>query len=334
MELETIRNWTLLVVGTFGASIFAGSEMGAYALNRVRLSLRTRSASARGTPALLSSAKTLAREVESPSRLLAALLLGYNFASYVAAEGLTGLLEGAGLGEWGVLLFTIFLATPVLFVVNDAAPKEIFRLRADRVMYVLAPMLRITRAVFQWTLILPFTQFVAARVASRIPGGSDPGTGGARQNMAELLKEGARHGVMSEAQVTLLDRAMSLRDTPVIDEVVPWSRCHVIDERWERSRVLELIARYPQTRFPLVSARGRVTGIVDAIDILTQPGKSPRDLATPVFELAPELGVREALTRMSAARARLAIVLQRGRPIGLVTAKDLIEPLTGELAAW
>jgi CBS domain containing-hemolysin-like protein len=34
------------------------------------------------------------------------------------------------------------------------------------------------------------------------------------------------------------------------------------------------------------------------------------------------------------ARAKLAIVVSGTRPVGIVTVKDLIEPLTGEFRAW
>ena len=46
--------------------------------------------------------------------------------------------------------------------------------------------------------------------------------------------------------------------------------------------------------------------------------------------------VRDALRAMRAARQSMAVVISDAtrRPIGIVTLKDLDDPLTGELAAW
>ena len=50
--------------------------------------------------------------------------------------------------------------------------------------------------------------------------------------------------------------------------------------------------------------------------------------------LGPEVSAREALARIRSQGARLAIVERDGRPIGVVSPKDLFEPLMGELQAW
>jgi CBS domain containing-hemolysin-like protein len=51
--------------------------------------------------------------------------------------------------------------------------------------------------------------------------------------------------------------------------------------------------------------------------------------------LRGDLHVREALTVLRDAGVPMGVVLgPGGKPAGLVTPKDLIEPLTGPLAAW
>lgn len=333
MIAEHLPHFLFLIIGTAGASFAAGAEMGAYALNRVRLNLRARSAG--GTPKLLSSARMLHDELANPTRTLAALLLTYNLMSYIAAEGLTGLLHDLlGLNEVQTLLFTVFIATPILFAINDAGPKEVFRLAGERLMYPLAPLLRLQRVILQYTLVLPAVQWLAHAADRLLPGGAAFDVQTPRQNVAELLKEGAKHGVISETQASLLDRAMSLRDTSVGDEMVPWPRCRVIQDDWSRSRVLDFISAYPQSRFPLVNSKGAILGVVDALDICVTPNATLAQLCRPHVVVEPDMSVRAALSRLNDADARLAIVKLRGKPVGLVTEKDLIEPLTGEIAAW
>lgn len=338
----------LIVLGTVGASVCAGAEMGLYAINRVKLALRDRAG--------IRSAKILRGEIERSASTLVVFLLGYNFTSYLAAEGMTTLLrEGWGLGNWGVILFSIFVATPVLFVVNDALPKEVFRIRADALMEPLASTLRAVRVLLTWTGVVPVLRLLTKFVAGLIPGGggasgeTEAEVRSSRENIAELLKEGARHGAISESQVGLLDGAMGLRGTTVGDELIPWHRCRVIREDWSRGKVLDYLAAYPTSRLPLVDARGEVLGVVESVRVCIAAAESTalsgaaggagwlRNLAVSPVELEPTIGVREALATLVDAGETLAVVRAvvpvgapagtRGRVIGVVTVSDLLEPL-------
>ncbi|MBL0871269.1 MAG: DUF21 domain-containing protein [Phycisphaerales bacterium] len=341
---EIVIAVALIVLGTIGASVCAGAEMGLYAINRVKLALRDRAG--------IRSAKILRGELDRSATTLAVFLLGYNFTSYLAAEGLTTLLrEGWGLGNWGVILFSIFVATPVLFVVNDALPKEVFRIRADRLMEPLASTLRAVRVLLTWTGVVPVIRVLTKFVAGLIPGGGASGETEAevrlsRENIAELLKEGARHGAISESQVGLLDGAMGLRGTTVGDELIPWHRCRVIREDWTRGKVLDYLAAYPTSRLPLVDARGEVLGVVESVKVCIAAAESAassttsawlKNLAGKPVELSPKTGVREALATLIEAGETLAVVRApvpggapagtRGRVIGIVTVSDLLDPL-------
>jgi CBS domain containing-hemolysin-like protein len=55
----------------------------------------------------------------------------------------------------------------------------------------------------------------------------------------------------------------------------------------------------------------------------------------PVMTLIEEQSVRSAITLMQKARQTLAVVVDRqGRAVGLVTMKDLVEELVGDLENW
>ena len=55
----------------------------------------------------------------------------------------------------------------------------------------------------------------------------------------------------------------------------------------------------------------------------------------PAMTLIAEQSVRSAITLMQKARQTLAVVVDRqGRAIGLVTMKDLVEELVGDLENW
>ena len=329
---EVLGYFALCLAGFVGSALCAGGEMGCYSVNRIRLSLRARAAVA--DPGSDEPARVLADEVEHPARLLAVLLVGYNLFSYCLTLGLTALLEARGYSQWSIITLTALLIGPSLFVLIDSLPKELFRAEADTLTYALARPVRWLRLLLTFTLILPATQ-VAARLASALlGGGDDSGLPTARERMNALLKEGARHGAISESQATLLDRAMALRDATVRDEMTPWSRAHRVALDTEPHRALEIAAAAGCSRFPVLDSRNQIVGIVELLDLCLQPGRSLADLMQPPVFLSPGLSVRAALLQLSETASPLAIVVENGKPLGVVTAKDLVEPLTGELAAW
>lgn len=328
---------SLIVLGNAGAGLCAGCEMGLYSINRVRLTILARQA--REAPAASVSprqraAKVLYKEFEHPARVLAALLIGYNVFSYLGALGITSILKNFRAGDGLVIVLDTLLISPLLFVVADGFPKEAFRTNPERLTYAMAWPIRWLRVGLTWCGALGATTLIASAFSRLFKGADGSAVVGARERMASLLKEGARHGVISEAQVTLLDRALALRETTVGDEMVAWEACRTVNAEWNRARVLDLLSRSPSSRFPLVDGRGQVLGVVELADVCLNPTTPVSRLATPALFLEEELSVRPALMRLRSSGAHLAIVGSPQRPVGIVTAKDLVEPLTGELKAF
>ncbi|MCL4743079.1 MAG: DUF21 domain-containing protein [Phycisphaerales bacterium] len=321
--------WTALaVVGIVGSALCSGLEMGLYSLSRVRLDLRA-SASPPDR-----AARMLHRELERPDRMLTTLLLGNNAFNYFGILGVTALLEGAGYSEAAVIAFSVLVVTPALLVVAESTPKEVFRVGADRLTPVFSAPLAGLRWVFTVTLVLPALLAVgrwAARMLGTPPGDS---TGDARQRVAVLLLEGAGHGVLSESQSSLLDRALALRTARVGDEMVAWAGVRTIGADWPRGRVVAALAQVRHTRLPVVDGRGRVVGVLRQMDVFLRPRASVRELMTPVRRLDPGMSVQDALSVMRGEGAALAIVERGGRPLGVVTVKDLVEPLIGDIREW
>ena len=324
-----------LVIGTLGQALFAGLETGLYTVNRVRLRVRS---SRKEQPDF--SARILAGEVSRLPTVLPALLIGYNVAGAMGSYGLTVLLTDQGFGHGALLLINILAVTPVMFVVADMLPKEMFRADADRLMYPMASLLRAWRSLLTYTGVLPAVQWLAHGLSNLLikKAGASPEAVGTemeqtRGHIHALLKEGATHGVMSEAQLTLVDRAFGLRESDVSDEMIPWSRCRVIQLAWTREGVLSFIQKHPYSRFPVADG-GRLVGVVEHTAICLSEGRPVEQLMRPAVRLAASVPVRDAMKTLMSEGERMAVVVENGRPIGLVTMKDLVEPLTGELRAW
>ncbi len=109
---------------------------------------------------------------------------------------------------------------------------------------------------------------------------------------------------------------------------------HVDDEP---TVLWDLANRTSHTRFPVLED-GRVVGVVNIMDAL-RAGRtecpSVRKLMQPPTQLVADLPLRRGLTELQHRKAALAVVIDdQGEPLGVVTAKDLVEPITGELVSW
>ncbi|MCH9058740.1 MAG: CBS domain-containing protein, partial [Planctomycetes bacterium] len=174
------------------------------------------------------------------------------------------------------------------------------------------------------------------RAAARITGASGSEAFGrdARGRIATLLKEGATLGVLTESQTRLIDRALALRNATIRDEMIPWRSVRCVQAAWDRAALMQHIGATAHARLPVVGADGSVRGVLWNLDAYLDTGENWAALAREPARLGPETTVREALKALGESPARVGIVEQDGRPIGLITGKDLVEPLIGEVAAW
>ncbi|KTG20893.1 hemolysin family protein [Haloferax profundi] len=155
-----------------------------------------------------------------------------------------------------------------------------------------------------------------------------------RNRLHSLLEEGdipeeRRDEVLSALEVGEL----SIREIMVpADEIVALSTTASAGENFERIR------KTPHTRFPLVGEeltdfQGVVyaPSIIEHFEELKGGSLSFSEIAAPPTTLAAETNVSDAFDQFQAEDQELALVLQDGEVVGLLTATDALEAVMGEL---
>jgi len=86
-------------------------------------------------------------------------------------------------------------------------------------------------------------------------------------------------------------------------------------------------------RSPLLDSDNQITGIVDIHNVLADQKQLPPDVHSSLpLVLAAEMKVTDAIYSMQQGRASMSVVEDsNGKHIGIVTIKDLIEEIVGEL---
>ena len=82
--------------------------------------------------------------------------------------------------------------------------------------------------------------------------------------------------------------------------------------------------------------RSKVVGILTLLDFLREDKKEVKPFVKPTVYLEASLPVDDALLRLRHSKQRMGIVTdgKDGRAVGIITIKDLVEEVVGELSVW
>ncbi len=336
--LELLDPWGLYLLALAGMAVAAlanGMETGLYRLNRIRLRLRGGQGDRRAA-VLLALLKDL-------HGTIIVCLIACNGGVYLTTIVVTTLVAASGWVETavGVEVLATAILTPLFFVFTEVAPKSIFALEADRWTYPLAHPMRWAYALLRGVGLVPALKGVSNLVLriARTCGaeGANPFT--PRQRLRAVIREGVAEGVITGYQDELVEKVLGLRERPVRQVMISMRYVAAVPANVSRQRFSRELSRHSYTRLPVYEKhRDNVVGIVRINDVLAEWGQAfdlSRVMSREVVTVPPEMTVSAAMLRMRGARAAMAVVRDtRGRAVGIITIKDLVEEIVGELAAW
>jgi len=327
-----IASWIILAAVFIVASgFYSGSETGAYCINRIRLRLRADTGDRR--------AVMLRRLLADEQGLLVSVLIGTNLSNYLTTVCVAYIFTTHYFAEGRAELYTTLIVAPVIFVFGEVLPKNLYQRHADRLvrgsMWPLVGSYFVCRALGLIGLLKGINRVLIRALSPSETDESElvhP-----RQEVVALLREGLGHGVLSEQQSLSVERVMRLQHVRVGHAMIPRSRTAVVQLDAGRERLLELIGQHDFSRLPVCTADPRrIVGVVNVYDVLQADAQATvEQLMHPPLRARPEESVMACLVRMQRARQPMAVVeTEGGRAVGIVTIKDLVEEIVGELAAW
>lgn len=316
-------------IAVFLSGVFSGSETGMYCLSRVRLKIKAERGDRR--------ARRLERVLRNGQSALSLMLVGTNISNYAATACFALLLSTRlGLSEHQSEVYTTLIVALVIFVFGEVVPKNLFQFHADRLMTATGPILRVTNAVLWpavWILTSLTTRFTAMfGDRAGTVAGLDP-----RKQIVRLLREGIPLSDHHESHHEMIDRALMLADLPVHAVMTPRNRVVTIAAGAGREKLLNLARTRDYSLIPVIGRHPRqIEGLVEVQKLLDDgTWKTAGERMGSFTRLDPHESVASALVRLQRERARMAVVVDRGGYLlGVVTLKDLLEELVGELSAW
>lgn len=326
MSSEQIAYLVILGVCVLASGFFSGSETALVGLPRERVEQLVES-DRRG--------KFVAALIADPEAMLSTLLVANNFVNILGAAVATVLfvdLLGADWGPWAAT----GAVTSVILVVGEITPKSLATRFPERYALFVSP------TVARLSKVLgPISRFflMIARGLMRLMGvrarsGPDGVTEDDIRAMSVLAE---RSGDIEAAEREIIHSLFSLADLSVRDVMSTRVEIHSLQSPVYFDAVKAMVAATGHSRFPVVKGDlDDVVGVLyvkDLIGMENEPTPSDihRVIREPVF--VPESkSVLDLLLEMREGRFTFSLVSdEHGGIEGLVTTKDLIKELVGEI---
>lgn len=324
--------WILLLTclaAILASALFSGLETGIYSLNRVRLHLLGHQLNA--------NARIIQKLMSNSSTLLVTLLIGNNIVNNIATIALGRMFEQSGFSPYEIVVYNVLILTPLLFIFAETLPKDLFSVHADRFVYPFARFLLLVKWLLTICGILPLVTLMGTLTMRLLGGSARQVVFHPRMQVASLVHEGVGYGLLSDEQSALTGRVLRLAQRTLDEEMTPWDDVITIKVNAGTDTLWELARQSSISRYPVLDAKGEVLGLVSLHEALMY-GKAqcpPIDqMLQELTQLDVDLPVRAALRKLQDAKSAMGLVRENGKPVGIVTVKDLVEPITGELSSW
>ncbi|MFN0007059.1 MAG: CNNM domain-containing protein [Planctomycetota bacterium] len=319
----------LVLLGLLGTAIYECSETAFYCVSRARIDVEARQGHR--------TSKIIRRLLQQDTAFLISVLIGTNLMLEMLTWSAEDLLRGLGWPDWGVRTALLGILTPLVFFLCEILPKDLARRRPHALLSFTAPLALVSRYLF-WPLerLLYVLTLALTRLAGFEPRLLSIVRG--REAVLRLLSEGASEGAILPHAELMARNVLKLRSIAVERCMIPWKSVQtlrLVAPGSDAAGSYELVARSPFTRVPVEDEKGAVLGYVHQLDVLSEGEGTPVvEHLRPAMFLPSGTSVDKALARLRGGGQRLAIVGEAERPEGLVTLKDLLEEISGDLAGW
>lgn len=311
------------------AGLYGGYETGGYLLNRIRLSSRARRKDR--------AALRLQQVLSDAYLFIFTVLIGHNIAVYLVSRSVTQLYLKAGISGHAEPIFgfipwnaenaaTLTLMFP-LFIFAEMIPKNLFRRRADTLMYRFSGFLR-----FSWKMFRPLT--IGLKILfNGLTGGwgrseALSGFSLSLQGLREYFSEEKRRAVLSDYQHNMIGNLVAMHRVPVRQVMQLAADVVAIPLNATAGQALELMRMRDVEQ--LAVYRGSVHNMVGVINLfdLMDPELKPSDgIKTrlhKMIRLSADVALTQAFRRLRQSPSVPVAVTDRAyRTIGLLHFRDI-----------
>ncbi|MEQ8209761.1 MAG: CNNM domain-containing protein [Lacipirellulaceae bacterium] len=307
----------LFTIGLMLSAFFSGTETGFYRMTRLRLVID-------GLAGDWAS-KVMLWLANQPSLFIATALVGNNLANYLTSlavvMGTQRLIPGGG--TLTDLLAPIVIA-PVIFVLGELMPKNLFYDAPNRLLRRCAPALVACCIIFLPATILLWALSQVLKFFSKATP-QELSLRLARREISQLVEEGHEAGLLRPVQRTLAQSMLGVAARPISSFATAATRSVRLTTDMKKSDALRLAQRHRRTLLPVeeVNPKRKLVGYIRVADLfVSEDARLPEPL--PMLQLEADETYLSAMHKFSQEEDVLGhVVDDDGTTVGFVTGREL-----------
>ena len=321
-------------------AFFASAEMAIVSLNKNRMKMLANEGNKK--------AAILYKLIEEPTNFLSTIQVGITLAGFFAsASAATGISQDFGkfLGNMGVpygneIAFagvTIILSYFTL-VFGELVPKRIALRKSETIaMLSLKPILLISKIVLPFVKILSMSTYLIVKLLGLDSEGDEQRV--TKEEIKSLIEEGEEYGAINESEKDMIEGIFEFNDKKTEKIMIPRTEVYCIDIEDELESYLDELLESKFSRVPVYEESiDNIIGILYIKDFIIEANKKGfenvniREILQKPYFVHEGKNIHSLLKSMQSSKMHMAVVIDEyGGFSGIVTVKDLIEEITGEL---
>lgn len=334
MDPSDATQLIILILLLLLSAFFSSAETALTTVNKIRI----RSLAEEN----VKGAKTVARLIESPSKMLSAILIGNNIvnlsASSLATTFAISLCEKAGMGKnasVGAGVATGIL-TILILIFGEITPKSLATIYSEKIALIYAGFVYFLTQLFTPVIFVVNKLSLGLLLLFRI----DPNYKASaitENELRTIVDVSHEEGVIESEERKMITNVVDFGDSLAKDVMVPRIDMESVDVNLSYDELVQAFSREKFTRMPVYDEnRDNVIGIINLKDVFFYSGPK-EDFQMSDFLRAPYFTYEykktsELLIEMRNASISIAVVLDEyGATAGLITLEDLLEEIVGDI---
>ena len=320
----------IIIFSLLLSAFFSGMEIAYVSSNRLNLEIEKNQVGL--IPKLLSII------TQNPSRFIATMLIGNNFALVIygifmgqfIVDNLT-FMNLSVMNELTIVLIQTLISTLVILVTAEFIPKVLFQIYSNISMKVFA-----IPAYFFYTIFYPITSLVTIIsnfiLKSFFKVNSDESSISFSKIELENYIENEKSDKNLDSEIEIFQNALELSEIKARDIMVPRAEIIALEDSTKIEKVKDLFIETGLSKIPIYKdSIDDIVGYIHSFDFLKKPLNIKEFILPVVFVPEPML-VNDVLEKLTIQRKSIAVVIDEyGGTSGIITVEDIVEELFGEI---
>lgn len=152
------------------------------------------------------------------------------------------------------------------------------------------------------------------------------------QELRMLLSTVPASGEISLNRLLVLENIFDLGRQKVGDVMLPWSRVQYLPKTATREDVLTRIAIHRFSRWPVIDpVNSKPVGYLLAKDLIDPTSGDWTRHIRPIRVVQPRDNLEATMLQLQREGANTAVVMDQGKPVGLISLEDILEEIVGRI---